>query len=120
MPESVKVTFDSIYSKKYKNSMAPFVECKNIDLNCKCDAKGKYNNLITLFLPQQTTIKTCNNKFHISWDYLERVYVVDGNYIYFPNVHVENGGLSTLEYGEPRSKYLKIDTLTFIKLKNYW
>ncbi|AMO20697.1 hypothetical protein [Flavobacterium columnare] len=76
----------------------------------KCSLEYKYHNLlITVLVPQRFVITSKNKDIEIPYGTLERVFVIKNDSLYYP--FTLNGGMTGM--GEPRSNYIKIDTVMF-------
>jgi hypothetical protein len=113
LPNDVQVKFNEIYNYvdlKAPNYLPSFSECKNVNTKYKCKVEYKYNNpLVTVFIPQKFVITSNSKETEIPYGTLERVFVVKNDSVYYPFTF--NGGMTAM--GEPRSNYIKIDTVMF-------
>ncbi len=113
LPNDVQVKFNEIYNYvdlKDPNYLPPFSECKNVNTKYKCKVGYKYHNpFVTIFIPQKFVIISNNKATEIPYGTLERVFVVKNDSVYYPFTF--NGGMTAM--GEPRSNYIKINTVMF-------
>jgi hypothetical protein len=111
LPSDVQVKFNEIYNYtdlRNPNYLPPFSECKNVNTKYKCKVGYKYHNpFVTIFIPQKFVIISNNKATEIPYGTLERVFVVKNDSVYYPFTF--NGGMTAM--GEPRSNYIKIDTV---------
>lgn len=133
LPSDVKAKFQYVYNHyeppKVNSGgdtidwyLPPFSECYNLNKNCNCEIESRGGILRNPFF----VIKSCNKKVKISWEVLERVFIIKNDSIYYP-YHTEkvkyedvNNGEEfdqvvggTLTVGKPRSFNIKIDTMGF-------
>lgn len=113
LPIDVQIKFNELYNYvdlTNPNYQPPFSECKNVNAIYKCEVKYKYHNPIaTVFIPQKFVIISDNKQTLIPYGTLERVFVVKNDSVYYP--YTLNGGMTAI--GQPRSSYIKIDTVMF-------
>lgn len=109
--------------------MAPFSECYSLNKNCSCKIESKGGIVRNPFF----IIKSCSKEIKISWEVLERVFIIKNDSIYYPyhtyKIKYEDvnngkefdqvvGGHTTMD--KPRSYNVKIDTLNFRVQKMDW
>lgn len=115
LPSDVRTEFNNIYDyyehPKINSAgdtidwyMAPFAECRNLKKNCNCEIESKGGIVRNPFL----IINSCNRKAIISWEILQRVFVIKNDSIYFPNSKE-----ASTTAGKARSFNIKIDTVGF-------
>ena len=113
LPNDVQIKFKETYNYvnfKDPNYLPPFSECKNVNVKNKCKVDYKYHNsLVTVFIPQKFVITSNNKVVEIPYSALERVFIIKNDSVYYPFTF--NGGMTAM--GEPRSNYIKIDTVMF-------
>jgi hypothetical protein len=124
LPTNVRNKFIEIYdyveAPKRVNGrlvtyMPPFVECYNVDNKFPCTIKS----IGGLIREPYFIINTNNYTAKMSWDILQRVFVVKNDSIYYP--FSKTGVTSS---GKPRSYNIMIDTLKFrvekMSRKGWW
>ncbi|MGC4128716.1 MAG: hypothetical protein QM564_03985 [Bergeyella sp.] len=84
--------------------MPPFSECYNLNKTCNCEIESGGGVIRNPFF----MIKSCNKKVKISWEILQRVFIIKNDSIYFPNSKD-----AIITAGKPRSFNIKIDTIKF-------
>jgi len=95
LPTDVRNKFDEIYN---------YVECYNVNSKFPCTVKS----IGGLIMEPYFVINTNNYTAKMSWDILQRVFVIKNDSIYYP--FSKNGVTSS---GKPRSYNIMIDTLRF-------
>jgi len=113
LPTDVRNKFDEIYNYvevtkringRLVTYMPPFVECYNVNSKFPCTVKS----IGGLIMEPYFVINTNNYTAKMSWDILQRVFVIKNDSIYYP--FSKNGVTSS---GKPRSYNIMIDTLRF-------
>ncbi|WP_428223443.1 hypothetical protein [Flavobacterium sp.] len=113
LPKEVQAEFNKLYdyvNRNNTNYLPPFSECANINAKGDCKVEYKYHNpFLTVFIPQKFIISSNKRKAEIPFGTLERIFVIKNDSVYYP--FTLNGGMTAM--GEPRSRYIKIDTVMF-------
>lgn len=115
LPLDIKNTFENVYN--YKTSPVvntegdtvdwyspPFAECVDLKKNCKCIIESKGGIITNPYF----VITSCGKKTEISWEILQRVFIIKNDSIYFPNA---KSAVTTT--GESRAFNIKLDTINF-------
>jgi len=115
LPSDVKDKFDAVYHYKTPPALntegdtvdwysPPFAECFNLEKGCRCSVESKGGIISNPYL----VIKSCGKESEISWEILQRVFIIKNDSIYFPNA---KSAVTTT--GESRAFNVKLDTLRF-------
>lgn len=82
----------------------PLAECYNLKKDCKCNVESKGGVITNPYF----VITSCGKESEISWEILQRVFIIKNDSIYFPNA--KNAATTT---GESRAFNIKLDTISF-------
>ena len=115
LPFDVRNKFHSVYNYKEPPTIngqgdtvtwysPPFSECYNLNYGCGCEIGSEGGILRN----PKFVISSCNKTIKISWEVLQRVFIIKNDNIYFPAA--KDGILTT---GEARAFNMKIDTVDF-------
>ncbi|SMP13292.1 hypothetical protein [Chryseobacterium profundimaris] len=115
LPSDVRAKFENVYHYKTPPVVnaegdtvdwysPPFAECFNLKNNCKCNVESKGGVISNPYF----VITSCGKESEISWEILQRVFIIKNDSIYFPNA--KNAVTTT---GESRAFNIKLDTISF-------
>lgn len=119
LPSDVRNKFENVYHYKTPPVVnaegdtvdwysPPFAECFNLKKNCGCSVESKGGVVSNPYF----VINSCGKESKVSWEVLQRVFIIKNDSIYFPN-----SASAVTTTGESRSFNIKLDTVGFFVQK---
>lgn len=115
LPSDVRNKFENMYHYKTPPVVnaegdtvewysPPFAECANLKKDCNCNVESKGGIISNPCF----VINSCGKESEISWEVLQRVFIIKNDSIYFPSA---KSAVTTT--GESRAFNIRLDTVGF-------